>query len=100
MTVRISSGLANAMLGTTGFTTAMNNGVIYLYSGVMPNSANDAETSGSALLAKITANSGAFTSGVATNGLQWNTPVLNVISSLTGQVWSGVGLIAGYCRLS
>lgn len=79
------------MLGT-GFKTAMEDGVIDIYSGAQPADADAAETG--TKLARITVASGAFTSGVGTNGLSFGTPAAGVVAK-AAEVWSGVGLAAG-----
>ena len=95
MALRLSTALRNAILtgGTTGgFKGAMSYGIIYIYSGSQPASADDAETG--TLLAKITLASGAFTSGVTTNGLSLGTAGSGSIAKAS-EVWSGVGLANG-----
>lgn len=67
MTLRLSTQLRTNLAGTTGFSTTLANGVIEIRSGSQPASADDAATG--VLLGTVTLNSGAFTPGVATNGL-------------------------------
>lgn len=93
MTVRVSTGLRNAMLGTSGLKTALANGVLRLYSGAQPASA-DSAASGT-LLAEITLDGGAFAHGSPTNGLNMDTPADGAISKPSGDVWTGLGLVAG-----
>ena len=91
MTVRLSTFLRTGLAGTIGFTTAFTNGVIEVYSGSQPADANSAVTG--TLLGTITLASGAFTAGVATNGLTWAAAAAGVASK-TG-VWSMNGIATG-----
>lgn len=99
MAFRLSTGLRNAMMKDNGFKEAMDTGIIEVYSGAQPASADAAET-GTKLL-RITKDSGAFVAGVATNGLVFETdPEAGTIAK-SSDVWSGVGLadgIAGWYR--
>jgi len=67
MTVRLSTQLRTNLAGSTGFGTTFANGVIEIYTGSQPGSADNA-VSGT-LLGTVTLASGAFTPGVSTNGL-------------------------------
>lgn len=91
----LSSGLRNKMLGSVGFDAAFVNGVIYLYDGPQPANA-DAAVRGT-LLAKVTVDAGAFAFGAATNGLNFDSPVLNVISKAAAENWKAVAIAAGAC---
>jgi len=71
----------------------LRNGVIEVYTGTQPATADLAE-SGTKLL-RITIASGAFVSGTATNGLNLATAASGVSSKESAEVWSGVGLAAG-----
>ena len=95
MALKLSTGLVNAMLDTGSFKSVMSYGVLYLFSGTQPTNADAAETSSAIILLKVTDNSGAFVSGVNTNGLLWDDAVLNVISKVTSQVWAGAGIAVG-----
>jgi hypothetical protein len=101
MTIQLSTGLRNKMLDSTGFTGAFNDGVIYIYSGPQPVSA-DAAVQGT-LLGKVTVNGGAFAFGSPTNGLGWEAAAAGVIVKETTEVWSMTGLspggTAGWFRL-
>lgn len=99
MTIRASTGLKNAMLGTVGLQTAMQDGVIRVYSGSQPASADAAVTG--TLLMEITLNGGAFAHGSPTNGLEWDTPVNGTISKPVADTWQGAGItngVAGWAR--
>ena len=77
----------------TAVKTAYANGVLAIYGGAsQPADANDAEAG--TLLALITLASGAFTPGVATNGLNFDAPSSGVLSKAAAETWSGVGLAA------
>ena len=72
---------------------AYANGVLAIYGGAsQPADANGAEAG--TLLALITVASGAFTPGVATNGLNFDAPSSGVLSKAAAETWSGVGLAA------
>ena len=92
MALRLSTGLRNGMLGTSAVKTLMQNGVIDVYSGVQPTTADDAEN-GTKLL-RITVASGAFTAGTAANGLNFGTAADGAIAK-TSDVWSGVAIATG-----
>lgn len=73
--------------------TAYANGVLAIYGGAsQPADADDSEAG--TLLALITVASGAFTPGVATNGLNFDAPSAGVMSKAAAETWSGVGLAA------
>ena len=91
MTVRLSTGLRTALAGTTGFGSAFANGVVEIYSGVQPLTA-DTAVSGT-LLGTVTLASGAFTPGVSTNGLTFGAASAGVISK--SGTWSFNGAVAG-----
>lgn len=71
----------------------LRNGVIEIYTGTQPATADLAET-GTKLL-RVTIASGAFSSGSPTNGLNLGVPSAGVTSKEALEVWSGVGLAAG-----
>jgi len=93
MALQLSTGLRNGMLNSVGFTTAFNNGTIYIYSGPQPATADTAIQG--TLLLQVTLNNGAWTAGVGTNGLQFDAPVSGVLSKAAAQVWRGLGVAAG-----
>lgn len=85
MTVRLSTGLRNALAGTGGgFATALANGVIEIYSGSQPATADSAVNG--TLLGTVTLNSGAFTPGNSTNGLTFAAAANGSVSK--SGVWS------------
>ena len=71
----------------------LDNGIIHVYSGSQPASADDAETG--TLLLKLTVASGAFVAGSPDNGLSLRQIISGVMSKDDGEVWSGVGLATG-----
>lgn len=98
MTIRLSTGLRDRLVGTTGFSSTFANGVIEIYTGAQPASADAAVTG--TLLGTVTLNSGAFTPGTATNGLTFAAPSGGVVSK--SGVWSFNGVAngtAGWFRL-
>lgn len=93
MTTRLSTGLRTALAGTGGgFSTIFANGIIEIYSGAQPANADAAVTG--TLLGTVTKASGAFTPGVATNGLTWAAAASGVAGKST-DVWSFNGIAAG-----
>lgn len=89
-----------AELRSTGYKNAransikdiFQNGVIHLYSGSRPASADMAETG--TLLAVITNNGGAFVPGQAANGLQFDEAVNGEISIAADQNWKTNAVLA------
>ena len=82
-----------------GLKDIFRNHVIHVYSGSAPSSADDVETG--TLLLKLTEESGAFTPGTATNGLNFGAISAGVMSK-DAEIQSGVGLddgTAGYYRV-
>ncbi len=71
----------------------LRDGVIEVYTGTQPATADLAET-GTKLL-RITVSSGAFTPGSPTNGLNLATAASGSTSKESGETWSGVGLADG-----
>ena len=83
----------DANLRAAAIKTGYANGVIGIFNGTQPATANDSEGAAT-LLALITLNSGTFTAGVATNGINLSDPVDGVLSKASGETWSGLGLAA------
>ena len=71
----------------------LRNGIIEIYSGPQPTTADLGETG--SLLLRGTISSGAFVAGVATNGLNIATATDGVSEKEVAEVWSGVGLADG-----
>ena len=92
MTVRLSTQLRTNLAGTGGgFATTFANGVIEVYTGTQPVTADAAVTG--TLLGTVTLNSGAFTPGVSTNGLTFAAAASGAVSK--SGVWSFNGIAAG-----
>lgn len=96
MAERFSTGLRNQVLkaGGDSYADALLDGIIYLFTGSQPSSADATEGTATNLV-KITLASGAFVSGVATNGIELELAVLGVLSKKVAEVWSGVNLADG-----
>ena len=96
----LSTGLRKAMCGIVGCAGALANGILYIYSGSQPISADAAPTGN--LCARITLASGAFVPGTATNGINLDyTTTPGAFIKTAGEVWSGLGLredTAGWWR--
>lgn len=93
MTIRISTGLKDAMLGEIGLKAALADGVIRIYSGAQPASPDSPATG--TLLGEITVDGGAFTHGSPTNGLEWDIPTGGVIKKPVAVRWEGRGVAKG-----
>lgn len=93
MTVRFSTGLRDGMLNATGIKEALADGVIRIYSGSQPTSADSATTG--TLLLEITVNGGAFAHGSPTNGLEFDAPTAGVLPKAAAETWQGNGIAAG-----
>jgi len=70
----------------------MANGVICLFSGAQPETADDAETGD--LLMTLTLNAGEFNPSSPTNGLNMGASTDGVLSKDETETWQGVGLAA------
>lgn len=89
--IRLSTRLRDNLAGATGFSTTFANGVIEIYTGAQPATADAAVTG--TLLGTVTLNSGAFTPGVATNGLTFAAASGGAVSK--SGVWSFNGVAVG-----
>lgn len=93
MTIKLSTGLRDAMTGTGGgFATVFANGVIEIYSGSQPATADSAVTG--TLLGTVTTNGGAFTPGSPTNGLTWAAAANGGVTK-SASLWQFNGVAAG-----
>ena len=93
MAVRFSTGLRNNMLGSADLKTTFTNGVIYIYSGAQPATGDGAATG--TLLGKVTVDGGAFSHGVATNGLNFDAPASGVLAKAAAENWRFTGITDG-----
>ena len=91
MALRFSTGLRTAIAGTLGAGGALANGVMDIYTGSQP-VGGDSPATGT-LLATVTLNGGAFTSGTPTNGLTFLAAVAGELKK--SGVWGFTGLAAG-----
>ena len=92
MTIKLSTGLRNNLAGSLGFGASFNKGVILIYSGPQPLSADAAATG--TLLGTVTAEGGAWVAGSPTNGLSFDAPAAGVVSKAP-ENWKFTGLAAG-----
>lgn len=101
MTVATASLVADAAGESVTITTLSSgslknifkDGVLEIYTGTQPATA-DLTESGTKLV-RITKSSGAFTAGVVTNGLEFQDSSGGVMTKLSTETWSGVGLADG-----
>lgn len=93
MTVLYSTGTINSLLGTSSLKTIFTNCTIDMYSGAQPATADSAITG--TLLGSVTISGGAFVHGVATNGLNFGTPVLTVLAKAVAEIWQFKGVAVG-----
>lgn len=103
MAERLSTGFVNAVNATGSVKNVMANGVIHIYSGSQPATADAIETGD--LLMIITKDSAAFVAGEATNGLNMGVSTDGVLAKAVAETWSGLGLegagtgtVAGWFR--
>ena len=98
MASRLSSGARSAILQK--YAEVFQDCTIDFFNGLQPPSPDDAET-GQRLLT-VTLNSGEFTPGSPTNGLEFGAEADQVLHKKAGEVWSGIGLatgVAGWARI-
>lgn len=96
--LRLSTGLRTAMAGSTGFAAAFADGVIEIYSGAQPASADSAPTG--TLLGIATQDGAAFTPGSTTNGLDFAAAADGAVSKTGNWVITPVAAgNAGWFRL-
>ena len=86
--LRLSTGIRTALAGTQGLKTLLNGGILEIYTGGQPSSADYAETG--TKLVRITLSSG----DVATAGLTFGTAAAGVLPK-SASVWSGAILVSG-----
>ena len=96
MAERFSTALRNEVLKASGssYADALADGIIYLYTGTQPATADATEGTATNLV-KITLASGAFTSGVSTNGINLAVAASGVLSKAVAETWSGTNLADG-----
>ena len=86
MAFRFSTGLRNAMMGSTGFSGAMNGGVMDIFSGTIPADADTTEGAGTKLM-RVTVDAGAFPAA----GLDFAAAADGGVEK-DGDTWKGTGL--------
>lgn len=91
MAWRVSTKLLNEMFNA--IKTQLENGSIEIYSGSQPATANDAVTG--TLLGRVTLNGGAWSPGVATNGLEFDAAAARQMSKAAAETWQFVGIASG-----
>lgn len=95
MSLKVSTGLANAMLSGSSFRQALNGMVLRVYAGTEPTSA-DASIGSATLLVT-------FTDGGAGGALEFEANAVGgVLEKSTSQVWQGEAVATGqatFCRL-
>ena len=96
MAERFSTGLRNTILKASGssLADALANGVIYLYSGTQPATADATEGTATKLV-EISVASVAYVPSTGANGLNMDVAASGIVSKATGEVWSGVNLADG-----
>jgi hypothetical protein len=100
MALRTSTAYKNGALNATGFKTQFTDGLLLLYTGTQPTSADAAVTG--TLIAVITPSTYPWTadatgtSAVTTSqGLQWGTPAAGAIANSGSQTWQGLSIATG-----
>ncbi len=101
MAFRLSTGLRNLLMAQAsgslvgaGFGTLFLDGVIYVYTGSQPATADLAETGTNILI--ITESGGAFTPSSPTNGLEFeDDPASGELEKAAAETWQGIGIGGG-----
>jgi len=93
MSVKYSTGTLNKLLGSQDLKTQFTDCVIDIYSGAQPINADSAAIG--VMLARVTLSAGAFTEGLALNGINFDAPVGAVLSKAVAENWQYTGLAAG-----
>lgn len=104
MAERLSTGFVDAVNQDGSVKSVMQDGIIAIFAGLQPASADDAETG--TLLALITVDGAAFTPGSPEAGLEMGSSVDGVLSKAAAESWEGLGTaeagatgtVAGWCR--
>ena len=92
MALRFSTALRNATIGTVGMAGALSTGVIEIYTGAQPATADGPV--GGTLLGTVTLNGDPFTPGSATNGLTFATAADGAVAK-SATTWRFNGLATG-----
>ncbi len=95
MAIKLSQGLRLAWLGSLA--TLLNDGVIGIFGATPPAAPEDAEAGTPLVL--ITLAGGAFTPGLAANGLGWDAAAMDgtvaYLPKAAAETWQGQGLATG-----
>lgn len=91
MALRISTELRNWLAESMG--QGVRDGVLRIFSGAQPDSADDAETG--TLLVTLTLSGQPFVPDTWDGGLQFGDPGGGAVEKLPGQTWSGVAVATG-----
>lgn len=98
--IRLSTGYRDLLLGTEAFRGIFERGVMHIYTGNQPPTADSAVTG--TLLGQVTEDGGSFDFGSPDNGLLFAAPDEGMITKDPGQTWRFTGLasgVAGWGRL-
>ncbi len=82
-----STGMRNAVMGTTGYQGALTGGKLQIFAGTLPENADKA-IGAATLLVEVTDNA-------AGGGLNFNAPEGGVLSKATDQIWAGDPIVGG-----
>ncbi len=101
MAFRLSTGLVNLIMAQTGgslvgasFGTLFLDGVIYVYTGSQPATADLTESGTNILI--ISESGGTFTPSSPTNGLEFeDDPTAGVLEKASAETWQGIGIGGG-----
>lgn len=101
MSWNLSTGLQKALLGKTGtfgsVAELFTDSVIEIFEGVRPINGAD-EDEGETAIIRITLDGGAFTPGLAPNGLNLGEFVGAVLKKALGETWKGAGISDGTAK--
>ena len=92
MAIRLSSGLRLALLETGSLKTLVDGGVMDIFTGSQPASADYVETG--TKLVRISSTSGSMYGGTGADGLQFGTAAAGVLGRTT-PAWTGLVTVAG-----
>lgn len=93
MTIKLSTALRTALAGSTGFGATFEKGVIHIYSGPQPVTA-DAPVAGT-LLGVVTKDAAPFAFGTPANGLEFGDADAGSVAKSDTQEWKFKGLASG-----
>jgi len=91
--IKVSTGAMAAWLCTGSFQDIFVNGVMEIFTGVQPLNADAVETGDK--VAIVTVDGGAFTAGVATNGLNFDDTTDATLTQASAEDWKGAFIVEG-----